>query len=111
VPTAGGSPRAASVRRYQCAIRVLSPHDAKGQPISPLTDILQISLISDLLQIQAQLAKRLGVGQPRLADIEKHPETVSTAQLLDLFAALGVEVLLRVKPTSHPSETRSRGQW
>jgi HTH-type transcriptional regulator / antitoxin HipB len=60
---------------------------------------------------QAQLAKRLGIGQPRLADIEKHPETVSTAQLLDLLAALGVEVLLRVKPTSHPGETRSRGQW
>jgi len=60
---------------------------------------------------QAQLAKRLGIGQPRLADIEKHPETVSTAQLLDLLAALGVEVLLRVKPTSPPGETRSRGQW
>jgi HTH-type transcriptional regulator / antitoxin HipB len=60
---------------------------------------------------QAQLAKRLGIGQPRLADIEKHPETVATAQLLDVFAALGVEVLLRVKPISHPGETRSRGQW
>jgi HTH-type transcriptional regulator/antitoxin HipB len=60
---------------------------------------------------QAQLAKRLGVGQPRLADIEKHPETVSTAQLLELFAALGVEVLLRIKPTSQPGESRSRGQW
>jgi HTH-type transcriptional regulator / antitoxin HipB len=60
---------------------------------------------------QAQLARRLGVGQPRLADIEKHPETVSTAQLLDLFAALGVEVLLRLKPTSDRSEIRSRGEW
>lgn len=60
---------------------------------------------------QAQLAKRLGIGQPRFADIEKHPEIVSTAQLLDLFAALGVEVLLRTKPTSHVSDTRSRGQW
>ena len=59
---------------------------------------------------QAQLAKRLGIGQPRLADIEKHPETVSTAQLLELLAALGVEVLLRVKPTSHTAESRSRGQ-
>lgn len=60
---------------------------------------------------QAQLARRLGVGQPRFADIEKHPEIVSTAQLLDLFAALGVEVLLRVRPDSHTSNTRSRGQW
>ena len=60
---------------------------------------------------QAQLAKRLGVGQPRLAEIEKHPEAVSTAQLLDILAALGVEVLLRVKPASHPQENRSREQW
>jgi HTH-type transcriptional regulator/antitoxin HipB len=60
---------------------------------------------------QAQLAKRLGIGQSRLADIEKHPETVSSAQLLDLLAALGVEVLLRVKPTPKRIEDRPRGEW
>jgi len=60
---------------------------------------------------QVQLAKRLGIGQPRLADIEKDPGTVSTAQLLDLLAALGVEVLLRVKPTSRTNDARSRGEW
>jgi HTH-type transcriptional regulator/antitoxin HipB len=60
---------------------------------------------------QAQLAKRLGVGQSRLADIEKHPETVSSAQLLDLFAALGVEVLLRIKPTPKDIGNRPRGEW
>lgn len=60
---------------------------------------------------QTQLAKRLGIGQPRLADIEKHPETVSSAQLLDLFAALGVEVLLRLKPTPKQLESRPRGEW
>ena len=37
---------------------------------------------------QAQLAGRLGIRQSRLADIENHPETVSSAQLLDLLAAL-----------------------
>jgi HTH-type transcriptional regulator/antitoxin HipB len=60
---------------------------------------------------QAQLARRLGIGQPRLAEIEKHPETVSTGQLMDLLAALGVEVLLRVKPKLPRDETRPRGQW
>ncbi|MDP9007784.1 MAG: helix-turn-helix domain-containing protein [Pseudomonadota bacterium] len=60
---------------------------------------------------QAQLARRLGIGQSRLADIEKHPETVSTAQLLNLFAALGVEVLLHLKPTPHQIESRPRGEW
>lgn len=59
---------------------------------------------------QAQLAKRLGIRQSRLADIENHPETVSSAQLLNLFAALGVEVLLRLKPT--PQHTANRkGEW
>jgi len=60
---------------------------------------------------QAQLAKRLGIGQSRLADIERHPETVSTAQLLELFAELGVEVRLRLKPTPHLIENRPRGEW
>ena len=60
---------------------------------------------------QAQLAKRLGIRQSRLADIENHPETVSSAQLLDLFAALGVEVLLRLKPAGAQDTYRPRGEW
>jgi HTH-type transcriptional regulator / antitoxin HipB len=58
---------------------------------------------------QAQLARRLGLRQSRLADIENHPETVSSAQLLDLLAALGVEVLLRLKP-QHKTP-RPQGEW
>ena len=60
---------------------------------------------------QAQLAKRLGVRQSRLADIENHPETVSSAQLLDLLAALGVEVLLRLKPTAPRDKSPPQGEW
>ncbi len=60
---------------------------------------------------QAQLARRLGVRQSRLADIENHPETVASAQLLDLLAALGVEVLLRLKPTPQREETPTGGEW
>jgi HTH-type transcriptional regulator / antitoxin HipB len=60
---------------------------------------------------QAQLAKRLGIRQSRLADIENHPDTVSSAQLLDLFAALGVEVLLRLKPAAQHSTSRPQGEW
>ena len=60
---------------------------------------------------QTELAKRLGIRQSRLADIENHPETVSTAQLLDLLAALGVEVLLRVKPKAEGRVVRQRGEW
>lgn len=60
---------------------------------------------------QAQLARRLGIRQSRLADIENHPETVASAQLLDLLAALGVEVLLRLKPTDEKRAPRSQGDW
>jgi HTH-type transcriptional regulator/antitoxin HipB len=60
---------------------------------------------------QAQLARRLGIRQSRLADIENHPETVSSAQLLDLFAALGVEVLLRLKPATPRGEKPPQGEW
>jgi HTH-type transcriptional regulator/antitoxin HipB len=60
---------------------------------------------------QAQLAKRLGIRQSRLADIENHPETVSSAQVLDLLAALGVEVLLRLKPSNESRATGFRGDW
>lgn len=60
---------------------------------------------------QAQLAQRLGIRQSRLADMENHPETVSSAQLLDLFAALGVEILLRAKPMSESRAANSRGDW
>lgn len=59
---------------------------------------------------QAQLAKRLGIRQSRLADIENHPEKVSSAQLLDLLAALGVEVLLRLKPAEE-NRPAPRGDW
>lgn len=60
---------------------------------------------------QAQLARRLGIRQSRLADIENHPETVSSAQLLDLLAVLGVEVLLRLKPTDKSRSAAFRGDW
>jgi DNA-binding XRE family transcriptional regulator len=57
---------------------------------------------------QAQLAARLHIGQSRYAFIENHPESVSTAQLLDVFAALGVDILLRLRSARLPS-ARSRG--
>lgn len=49
---------------------------------------------------QTQLASRLGIKQARYAFIESHPDTVSAGQLLDVFAALGVDILLRVRADS-----------
>ncbi len=58
---------------------------------------------------QVQLASRLGIKQARYAFIESHPETVSAAQLLDAFAALGVDILLRVRPDAKP--VRGSEDW
>jgi HTH-type transcriptional regulator/antitoxin HipB len=58
---------------------------------------------------QSQVASRLGIKQARYAFIETHPETVSTQQLLDVFAALGVDILLR--PRSEAKEARSGEDW
>ncbi|HMN43810.1 MAG TPA: helix-turn-helix domain-containing protein [Povalibacter sp.] len=59
---------------------------------------------------QTELARRLGIKQARMADIEKHPELISTAQFIQVLAALGVEVLLRQKSTS-PERPAPKGDW
>jgi HTH-type transcriptional regulator/antitoxin HipB len=59
---------------------------------------------------QAQLASRLGLKQARYASIESHPETVSTAQILDVLAALGVDILLRPRPNGKGPRTASSSE-
>ena len=48
---------------------------------------------------QAQLGERLGLNQARIGKIERDPANVSTGQLLDILAVLGVRVLLRARET------------
>jgi HTH-type transcriptional regulator/antitoxin HipB len=44
---------------------------------------------------QADLAKRLGVGQSRIADIEANPGAVSVDQLLQVLARLNAQLVVR----------------
>ena len=44
---------------------------------------------------QAQLGAVLGVGQARIARIERDPSAVSVKQFLALLGALGVQMVLR----------------
>jgi HTH-type transcriptional regulator / antitoxin HipB len=44
---------------------------------------------------QVQLGAALGVGQARIARIERDPTAVSVEQFLDLLGALGVQMVLR----------------
>ena len=52
---------------------------------------------------QAELGKRLGLSQTRVARIEGDPLSISVDQLLRVLAALGVRVALDPLATGHGS--------
>jgi HTH-type transcriptional regulator/antitoxin HipB len=63
---------------------------------------------------QADLAHRLRVTQSRYAQIERNPQSISTARLLEVFATLGVDVFLKLraensagKPTRTPEPIKT----
>ena len=58
---------------------------------------------------QAQLGRKLGLGQVRIAEIEANPGLVSTDQLLRLLSALGASLVLR---DDIPSVSKAKkGSW
>ena len=70
---------------------------------------------------QAQLGELVGVGQVRIAEIEKDPAAISVAQLFRLVAALNAGLVLRddaqapprpAAPARNRGATRTKsGQW
>jgi HTH-type transcriptional regulator/antitoxin HipB len=69
---------------------------------------------------QAQMADRLQITQERYSQIERNPEVVATERLLEIFAVLGVDMLLRLRhpesaqtvtPTPTPAPTRRGEDW
>lgn len=55
---------------------------------------------------QAEMARRLQITQERYSQIERHPELIASGRLLEIFALLGVDVLLKVRrPQSELSLT------
>ena len=57
---------------------------------------------------QAQLARKLGVGQSRMADIEANPSVVSVEQLFKILAALDAQLVLRDSSTTMAQDTAPR---
>lgn len=55
---------------------------------------------------QVQLGGALGVGQARIARIERDPTAVSVEQFLDLLGVLGVQMVLR---SAGPRSTATPG--
>lgn len=51
---------------------------------------------------QADMARRLQITQERYSQIERSPELIATARLLEIFAVLGVDVLLKLRRPEHP---------
>ena len=59
---------------------------------------------------QADMAKRLAVTQERYSQIERNPELIATGRLLEIFAALGVDVLLKLRPPESAHTPTRRGE-
>lgn len=71
------------------------------------------SLRQTLGLTQAQLGKRLGIEQARVAKIERNPGSISVDQLLELLHALDTTLILRrseneKKPSA---QTSTRVSW
>jgi HTH-type transcriptional regulator/antitoxin HipB len=82
------------------------PIQSPGQLSSHLRALRKVRGLS-----QAQLGALLGVGQTRVARIERDPAAVSVAQILDVLHALAVQMVLR--PTDEPpaiEKTRAPGR-
>lgn len=46
---------------------------------------------------QSAIAKRLRITQSRYAQIERNPESIATARLLEVLAVLGADVVLKLR--------------
>ena len=78
------------------------PIQSSGQLASHLRALRKVRGLS-----QAQLGALLGVGQTRVARIERDPSAVSVAQFLSVLNALAVQMVLR-PPDALPA-TQGRG--
>ena len=55
---------------------------------------------------QRDLASRLGISQARLSELETDPARITLDRLISLAGALGLELVLRDRPTSS-----SNAEW
>lgn len=61
---------------------------------------------------QARLAQLLGVGQSRIAEIEKNPGVMSMEQLFRVLAALDVQLVLRDEHApDNTKRSAAKGSW
>ena len=103
-----------------CFTHHLEPITIVDYPVQLASQLRQLlkSLRKSRRMAQAELARRLGVVQSRVADIERDPGAVSVEQLLQVLAMLGAQVVVGpprgledgatvVVPTAAPPRGRS----
>ena len=56
---------------------------------------------------QEQVARRLGVARPRIAEIERHPFSVSFGRLLKYMNAIGADVQIVGPGSERPKRDRA----
>lgn len=60
---------------------------------------------------QAQLAKRVGLSQRRISELELDPNSLSVAQLLTLCNQLGLQVVIQQKENHLQESEPHQGEW
>ena len=55
---------------------------------------------------QKDLASRIGISQSRMSHMELNPGSISLEQLLTIFGALGLEVVIGSRPGPDAGETQ-----
>ena len=88
-----------------CFTHHLEPITIVDYPVQLASHLRQLlkSLRKSRRMAQAELARRLGVVQSRVADIERDPGAVSVEQLLQVLAVLGAQVVFRATTIGTPA--------
>ena len=60
---------------------------------------------------QSALASRLGLSQSRMSAMELDPGSISLEQLLALFSALNLELLVQTKPRASSDTASAKPEW
>lgn len=61
---------------------------------------------------QAELAKRLDLSQSRMSDMEMNPGSIRMGQLLVMFSALNLELVVQPKAgNGEPSAAPTEQEW
>jgi HTH-type transcriptional regulator/antitoxin HipB len=85
-------------------------------PVQPLVSTAQLGLLLQSARkarklSQAQLAKRVGLSQNRLSELERNPGTLTAEQLLSLCHQLDLQLTLQARNEAAPPVAAEPTEW